>query len=183
MKPLSPRQHKLLQLLTQKGDLTVAEIRALGEISQATAYREMQALVQGGFAQKTTGGLTLPASSTEHCLHCHRPVNPRLVFHIEQANGTRRAACCAHCGLLALRHQTDTYQATTLDFLYGALLGAAQAWYVLESGISPCCSPSALAFSTKTDAERFAAGFNGQVYDFLTAQTHIEQLMSIHQAD
>lgn len=180
MKKLSPRQQKLLNLLTQKGDLTVAEIRAAADISQATAYREIQALIQTGLAQKTPGGLALTETSTDHCLHCHRPVHPRLVFYLEQADGSRRAACCAHCGLLSLRRLPDTRQTMTPDFLYGALLNAAQAWYVLQSSVAPCCQPSALAFRAQTDAERFTAGFGGQVYDFPTAQAQILHLMTIH---
>jgi hypothetical protein len=188
MKNISPRQRKILELLTQKGDLTVAEIQQAAGISQATAYREMQAILRAGMARKTPGGLTRAEPSTDHCLHCQRPVHPRLVFHIEQSNGMRQAACCAHCGLLALANLlvphspagTDARQAMTVDFLYGALLNAAQAWYVLGSAVAPCCNPSALAFSAKSDAERFANGFGGEVCDFNAAQAQITRLMHIH---
>ncbi len=52
MKNLSPRQRKILDALTQKGDLTMEEIRALTGVSQATAYREIQSLVAGGWPKK-----------------------------------------------------------------------------------------------------------------------------------
>lgn len=182
MKNLSPRQQKILNLLTQKGDLTIAEIRALTGISQATAYREIYALKQAGVAQKTPGGLALLQPSTDLCLHCRRPVHPRLVFHIELSHGDRRAACCAHCGLLALEHLPASRQAMTFDFLYGALLNAAQAWYVLESTVAPCCHPSTLAFANQANAERFAAAFGGQVYDFSAARGQIARLMALHRA-
>ncbi|GAB4488881.1 MAG: DeoR/GlpR family DNA-binding transcription regulator [Anaerolineales bacterium] len=181
MKNLSPRQRKILDVLTQKGDLAVAEIRAAVGISQATAYREIQALVQAGLAQKTPGGITQTEPSAQHCLHCHRPVHPRLIFYLEQADTSRHVACCAHCGLLALhRLGGDTRQAMTSDFLYGTLLNAAQAWYVLESSIAPCCHPSVLPFGSPRNAERFASAFGGQACDFSTAQAQLEQLMSLH---
>ncbi|PWH17616.1 MAG: hypothetical protein DDG60_01625 [Anaerolineae bacterium] len=183
MKNLSPRQQKILNLLTQKGDLTIAEIRQLTGISQATAYREVQTLAQAGIAQKTPGGLSLLPAIAGLCLHCHRLVNSRLVFYLEQPDGERRAACCAHCGLLALNHLPNTQQATTTDFLYGSFLNAAHAWYVLQSTVAPCCQPSVLAFGQKTDAERFATGFGGQVCDFTTAQKQIALLMSLHQTE
>lgn len=68
----------------------------------------------------------------------------------------------------------------TPDFLYGSLLNAVQAWYVLESSVAPCCQPSVLAFDSKPDAERFAAGFGGQVCDFSTARAQTAHLMHIH---
>ncbi len=188
MKNPSSRQRKILELLTQKGDLTVAEIQQTLGISQATVYREIQALTKTGAARKTPGGLAWAEPSADYCLHCQRPVNPRLIFHIEQPNGMRHAACCAHCGLLALTNLlalrspagVEVKQAMTVDFLYGALLNAAQAWYVLGSAVAPCCNPSALAFSAKSDAERFAAGFGGEVCDFNAAQAQITHLMHIH---
>lgn len=179
MKNLSPRQQKLLNWLTQTGDLSIAEIRARTGVSQATAYREIHALISAGVAQKVPGGITLPESAASLCLHCRRPVNPRLVFHIQASEGSRRTACCAHCGLLALSRLNDTHQAMTADFLYGALLNAAQAWYVLESDVAPCCRPSALAFDAQSDAERFAAAFGGRVYAFSAAQAEITRLMSL----
>lgn len=179
MKNLSPRQQKILELLTQKGDLTIAQIRQSTSISQATAYREIHALVQAGVAQKTLGGLTLPEPSADLCLHCRRPINLRLVFHLELSDGTRHAACCAHCGLLALQHLTAARQVMTSDFLYGSLLNAAQAWYIIESSIAPCCQPSVLAFDSQPNAERFAAAFGGLVCDFPTAQKQIIEAMSM----
>lgn len=179
MKNLSPRQRKILDALTQKGDLTMEEIRALTGVSQATAYREIQALAARGLAEKIPGGITLPAPEADLCLHCRRPVNPRLVFHIQLADGARRSACCAHCGLLALGARKDSRQAMTTDFLHGSLLNAAQAWYVLESSVSPCCRPSALAFGSQAEAERFAAAFGGQVHDFHATLTELSHRMHL----
>lgn len=155
------------------------EIRALCGVSQATAYREIQALTARGLAEKTPGGITLPAPEADLCLHCRCPVNPRLVFHIHLADGARRSACCAHCGLLALGTLKSSHQVMTTDFLHGSLLNAAQAWYVLESSVSPCCLPSALAFGNPADAERFAAAFGGQVHAFHAALTELSRRMNL----
>ena len=180
MKKPSPRSQKILVLLTQKGELSVTEIQQMLQISQATAYREIEFLVQTGQARKTRGGLTLFEPSANLCLHCQRPVSPRLIFHLEDENAARRTACCPHCGLLVFDHMHAIRQAMTADFLYGTLLNASQAWYVLGSSIAPCCQPSALAFHTQTEAERFALGFGGQVCDFATARIQLEHFMRIH---
>jgi nitrous oxide reductase accessory protein NosL len=48
---------------------------------------------------------------------------------------------------------------------------------VVGSTALPCCSPSAIAFASKEDAEKFAKGFGGVVLNFEKAVEGIEQLM------
>jgi len=178
MKTLSPRQRLILQLVTQKGDLTVDEIRQATGTSPATAYREIQELVCLGQAVKIPGGLGRVDQTVARCLHCGREVAARLAFLLERPDGIQQSACCAHCGLMALN---GARSAMTTDYLYGTLLNAATSWYVLDSAVSPCCRPSVLSFSDRRDAERFARGFGGEVMDFLDAQVGVRKLMALSQ--
>lgn len=178
MNNLTPRQREILKIVNQKGDLSVDELREVIDISQATAYREIQDLAQMGLVNKVPGGISRVQNSPQRCVQCGRENNPRTVFLIEQNDGEKLAACCPHCGLMALAKRTDISTAMTTDFFYGTILNASGAWYVINSSVSLCCRPSTLTFSNPDDATRFAQGFGGQVMDFNQAQKMIKDSMS-----
>ena len=179
MKTLSARQRKIINLITQKGDLSVDEVQEALGVSQATAYREIQALIQQGLAAKIPGGVGRIEQDTTRCVHCGRESTPRMAFFIEPKDGARLSACCGHCGLMALANRTDIRSAMTPDFFYGTLLNAANAWYALNSSVCPCCQPSVLSFASQADAERFTASFGGEVADFASAQNKVRTLMQL----
>jgi DeoR/GlpR family transcriptional regulator of sugar metabolism len=179
MKNLSPRQHEILRLIKQKGNLSIEEIRKTIGVSQATAYREIQELSQMGFAAKTPGGISQIENLPTRCVQCRGETNARTTFIIEQKNGEKLSACCSHCGMMALANNTNVSTAMTVDFIYGKMINVSQAWYVLNSDVSLCCSPSILSFSKHTDADRFAQGFGGEVLDFIHAQTRINEMMAL----
>jgi hypothetical protein len=178
MNALSPRQEKILELVNKKGSVTVDEIQQIMEISQATAYREIQALIQNGAATKIPGGLRRAESNLARCLQCGGELNARLSFLIEKRDGTQYNACCAHCGLMAINVLSDINTAMTADFLYGTMLNVRQAWYVLHDEIGICCTPSVLCFSKQEDAKRFVKGFGGSVVNFVDVQKMIKEKMS-----
>lgn len=179
MKNLSPRQREILKLVTVKGDATIEDIQQGIGISQATTYREVQALVQTGLVSKIPGGISLVEASATGCIQCGQEGNPRVTFLIEHKDGTKSVACCAHCGLMALTKRDDISAAMTTDFFNGTLLNARQAWYVLNSDVSLCCAPSVLSFLQRDYADRFSRGFGGDVVDFASAQKKIGRLMSL----
>jgi nitrous oxide reductase accessory protein NosL len=80
---------------------------------------------------------------------------------------------------MALANHTDVFMAMTADFLYGTMLNALHAWYVVNSDVSLCCSPSVISFSRRDDAERFKQGFTGEIMDFDCAQDKIRQMMEL----
>ena len=178
MKNLSLRQREILKLVTRKGDASLEEIQQTAQISQATAYREIQALAQAGLVSKIPGGISLVETSTG-CIQCGQAGNPRLTFLIEKKDGAKSVACCAHCGLMAITSRDDVSAAMTTDFFNGTLLNARQAWYVLGSEVSLCCSPSVLSFLQRDYAERFSRGFGGDVVDFVSAQNKIKEMMAL----
>ena len=179
MKNLSPRQREILKFVTQKGDATIEEIQQAVRISQATAYREAQTLNQAGLVSKIPGGISLIELPSKDCVQCGQESNARVSFRIEDKDGLTATACCAHCGLMALAKRRNVSSAMTTDFIHGTLLNARQAWYVLGSQVSLCCSPSVLSFLQRETAERFSRGFGGDVIDFASAQTKIKEMMAL----
>jgi DeoR/GlpR family transcriptional regulator of sugar metabolism len=178
MNDLSPRQEKILEIVNKKRNVTVTEIQQIMRISQATAYREIQTLIQMGAVTKIPGGIRRVASKPARCLQCGGELNPRLSFLIEKKDGTQLNACCAHCGLMAINILPDIHTAMTADFLYGTMLNVRQAWYVLHDEIGICCTPSVLCFSKPEDATRFVKGFGGSVVNFVAVQRMITEKMS-----
>ena len=176
MNNLTPRQREILKLVNQKGDLSVEELRQEIDMSQATAYREIQDLAQMGLINKISGGISRMESSPQRCVQCGRENNPRTSFMIEQTDGEKQVACCAHCGLMALANRTNVKTAMTTDFFYGRLLNASHAWYVLNSSVSLCCRPSTLTFSSEDEARRFTQGYGGEAVDFSEAQQKIRDM-------
>jgi DeoR family transcriptional regulator, copper-sensing transcriptional repressor len=179
MKNLSPRQQRVLELVTQKGDIHIEEIRQAFGISQATTYREIQALAEADLVTKIPGGISRTKTLIDHCVQCGQENNPRTAFVIEQTGGEKFTACCSHCGLMALSSRTNIQTAMTPDFFYGIMLNARDAWYVVKSDINLCCRPSALSFSQREDAERFVQGFGGSALDFVSARNKIRDMMAL----
>ncbi|MBI5352947.1 MAG: DeoR/GlpR transcriptional regulator [Chloroflexi bacterium] len=181
MKNLSPRQQEILKLIKQKGNLSVEEIQKAIGISQATAYREIQELSRMGLGAKIPGGISQIENSPTRCVQCRGETNARTLFIIELKDGEKLSACCSHCGMMALANNPNVSTAMTVDFIYGKMLNVSQAWYVLNSNVVLCCSPSILSFSSREDAIRFTQGFEGEVMDFPNAQKNLNQMMTLIQ--
>ncbi|MDP1817991.1 MAG: DeoR family transcriptional regulator [Leadbetterella sp.] len=181
MKNLSPRQREILKLVQRKNELPIEELRQAIGISQATAYREIQELSQMGLVAKIPGGISKVETSPTHCVQCRGETNARTTFIIEQKDGEKLSACCSHCGMMALANNSNVSTAMTVDFVYGKMLNVSQAWYVLNSNVVLCCSPSILSFSNREDATRFTLGFGGEVMDFTNAQKSINKMMTLIQ--
>jgi len=184
MADLTERQRLLLDELNTRRALTIEEIQRLFSVSSATAYREIRALVERGEAIKTQGGIKLPpprpveSIPTQACSFCGGEINERSIFIIQLKDGSRRKACCAHCGLMALG-SFDSASALASDFLYHHMVNVRQAAFLLESSVSLCCQPSVLVFANRIDAEHFQAGFGGQVCTLEQAQQRLNAIMHI----
>lgn len=179
MKRISPRQQKILDFVTQKGDIRVEEIQQAIGISQATTYREIQALAELDLVTKIPGGISGRSTSARHCIQCGQETNPRTAILMEQPGGEKSTACCSHCGLMALSSRKDIRMAMTPDFFYGTMLNVRDAWYVMQSDVGVCCQPSVLSFSNRKDAERFVRGFGGSALDFISARNKIGEMMAL----
>ena len=146
---LTERQQQLLGYLLTYRSISMETIRKQFRISAATAYRDVQALVQAGMAVKISGGvkLYLPSNTspepTGNCSFCGKVINTRTLFIIQMQDGSQRNACCPHCGMMALG-QPGVHSALAIDFLYDRLINVRQAVFLLESSVSVCCQPSVI---------------------------------------
>jgi hypothetical protein len=178
---LSDRQHKLLELLRTRRAVSIAEIQEHFAISPATAYRDARALAEAGLAIKTAEGLKIPPPPGRmrpegQCFYCGGTINERSIFLIQLSDGNQRSACCPHCGLLAL-DEPDVTSVLACDFLYGRMVNARQATFLLGSKVTWCCEPSALCFTSEEDASHFQLGFGGQVCTLEQAVSELQRMM------
>ena len=144
------------------------------------------------FAVLVVGALSYSAwrfvaeRETLSCRACSRPVHEHSRT-VALVDGKRRFYCCPACAL-SERHQSgkpvDVIELT--DYLSGRKLEPAGAFVVRNSDVNPClqhqpavfadkqpmysqfdrCSPSILAFASKTAAEDFSRQHGGQVLRF-----------------
>jgi len=151
MQPLSDRQQQIYELLQTRQRISTVEIQDHFEISSATASRDIHALVLAGAAIKASRGVKLapPVDSAlpeKKCPYCGGMLKERTVFIIQMEDGRQQSVCCCHCGLMALE-QTGVRTALACDFLYGRMINASQALYLLGSSVNLCCGPTVLAFA------------------------------------
>ena len=178
------RQQKILELLEERKTLKIQELVDWLRVSPMTIHRDLQRLSEAGRVTKVHGGVTqarIPLAKTspgEVCAFCGKPVSPRSAFVIRTPDGELQTACCPHCGLLMLSGQADVPIALATDFLYGQMVSAQQAVYLVESAVHTCCAPSVLSFAGQKDAGRFQRGFGGQVMDFAQVRKYLLAAMA-----
>lgn len=178
------RQQRILELLQVQKTLKIKDLVEQLRVSPMTIHRDLRQLDNAGLAKKVHGGVTrvrafLPKGSQfEACSLCNKPSLARTAFIIHGTSGEQLHACCSHCGLLLLSRQEAGIQALTTGFLYGQIVSAQQATYLVESSVVLCCVPSVLSFSNQEDARRFQQGFGGQVMDLRQAQQHLHNAMA-----
>jgi hypothetical protein len=185
LETLSDRQQQLLEWLGTARSISLEAIEERFGISVATAYRDVHALVAAGLAVKTSRGVRLaplPETAPEtpgRCFFCGGAIKDRTMFMIEMQDGSRRSACCSHCGLIALA--PEMHSALARDFLYGRMVNVRQASFLLGSSINICCEPSVLCFANEGEAGCFQLGFGGQVYPFEGALARVKQASLLNQ--
>ncbi len=175
------RQRQILTYLRESETLTINELVDRLGVSPMTVHRDLNRLAEAGLVQKIHGGVTLPAETSEigsapRCAMCHQAIHPRAAFVTHCPTGEQQHACCPHCGLMLACEQTQPALSLTTDFLYGHMVNAHQAAFLIGSGVTLCCMPSVLTFGSRADAERFQQGFGGTLLDFAQAQQHLQRL-------
>jgi len=170
------RREQILAWLQEDQLLRIDDLMQRLDVSNMTIHRDLDVLVEMGLAEKVHGGVRLPDTSKlsiKTCHLCEMPIKSRLQFAITTEDGQTLHACCPHCGLLLLSTQPNAALALVNDFIYGKIINACQAYFVIESRVSFCCEPSVLAFASEDDARAFQNGFGGTVLDFAEARRHL----------
>lgn len=165
------RRQKILTWLHEQKSLPIDELVSRLSVSAMTIHRDLDVLAEEGRVRKSYGHVALiPARaespSIDTCAMCRTAVAPRTAFTIHLPHNELLTACCPHCGLLLLSQHTEAFSALTRDFLYGRVVNAMQAVYVLESRIHLCCVPGVLCFVNAEDAGDFQRGFGGTLMTF-----------------
>ncbi|MCB8918016.1 MAG: DeoR family transcriptional regulator [Ardenticatenaceae bacterium] len=176
----SARQQQILTWLQENHTLSVQLLAERLQVSQMTIHRDLARLAQGGQVRKVYGGAVLasplpetPPPASPRCAMCHQPIPGRATVTIQLLNGDSLQACCPHCGLMLLHNYPDAASILARDFLYGRMVNARQAFFVIGSDVQLCCIPSTLCFASQTDAQKFQRGFGGQVLAFTAVMAHL----------
>ncbi|WP_448583296.1 DeoR family transcriptional regulator [Thermocrinis sp.] len=176
------RKEQILNLIAN-GYTTVKSLAEYFNVSLMTIYRDVRELEEEGKIIRKHGELLLKSEEkhfqeTGVCAYCGKILDKRLEF-VYKLKSKTVCACCAHCGFLLFNElqENELQSCMTRDFISGNPINCFSAWYVVDSSAIPCCSPSVIAFGNKQDAEKFAKGFGGNVFDFETAVQAVKELM------
>lgn len=179
------RQRQILDLLQAQPMLTIHELVDRLGVSAMTVHRDLRKLAAAGAPVKTRSGivgmLSAPGANSVSqgtCAMCARSVPERTAFIIRASQHGYLNVCCPHCGLMLLGQQASVELALAADFLYGRMVSAYNASYVVDSSVTQCCEPGVLAFATAQDAERFRTGFGGEVMSLAQAQAYLRCQMA-----
>lgn len=160
------RQAQIRAWLSSEGSIRLAELATRLGVSLMTVHRDAAALAERGVLVKSHGAVELPqqgAATVRLCPMCRTPIQDRLRFSFTTRSGENREACCGHCAFMLVKHGEELNTLLATDYLYGRVMSAAQAHYVLNSRVAACCKPSVLPFLSAQDAEDFARAFGGEV--------------------
>lgn len=184
------RQKQIKELIQTKKMLKISELSDLLNVSEMTIYRDIKPLIEDDIIIKTSRGISLAEKSPQaiqdlnNCVYCHKPNQSKLVYRLILPNDKIETACCAHCGLL--RHRQlgeEVVHAMCYDFFMNTTISASLTFYVMDTTLNvACCQPQVLTFEDREHAEKFVAGFGGNIYGFKDAMENIYRKMNSNSA-
>lgn len=177
------REKKILEYLHTNGSASIQQLAEAFGVSNMTIHRDLNKLAEVGAIQKKHGGAVLVSRVGVReltCVMCGKPVSQRTVFIVKFENGEEKRACCAHCGLMMQSREKNVWQSFTTDCLYGHMISAGLAYYLIGSEVNICCVPSVLTFVSKQEAEKFQIGFGGQLLNMNDAVRYLHGMMNTH---
>jgi len=180
------RKEEIIEILKKEGTNTAKRLADYFNVSLMTIYRDLKELEEEGRIIRKHGYIKLndkKEGEEGRCSFCGKQTDSRIEVTIYTSKGERYKACCAHCHFMILKNNKieDIDIVMLQDFITGNPINFYSAWFVVGSSANPCCQPSAIAFGSKEDAERFSKGFGGKVGDFKTAYETTIRLMKAGQ--
>ncbi|MGD9320551.1 MAG: nitrous oxide reductase accessory protein NosL [Desulfobacteraceae bacterium] len=109
------------------------------------------------------------AGGIERCIVCGMDVSkyPHTRYVVETTDGKKYTTCGVQCGLtLHLRFKDKWKSAIAADLLSNRPFDVKKGFYVYKSSVITDMAPGFIAFKRRTDAEKFAKGFGGQVVTY-----------------
>jgi hypothetical protein len=98
---------------------------------------------------------------------CDKVCNGSTRCVLEYQDGKKEYYCCPGCGfpnrMQKLIKGEHIRRVTVIDFETGKTINAVGTYYLIGSKLRICCSPSILAFHTKSQAERFQQVYGGTI--------------------
>ncbi|QHZ48583.1 DeoR family transcriptional regulator [Bacillus sp. NSP9.1] len=182
MLPIKRRQ-QILAWIKEEETMRISDISKRLNVSEMTVYRDIKPLIENGQVIKTAGGIALNRPKQPQgqlCLVCGKPAaNQRLSVQIVKADGGVEQFCCAHCAMLRYEKvKDDAAQIICRDFLLDTTISAKMAVFLLDADLHlHCCEPQAIAFASRSDAEKFKKGFGGRLLSFDDAAQEIQKNM------
>jgi len=152
-------------MLNEHGRLSVDTLAEKLSVSAMTVNRDIRELAEDGKIRRLHGIILLPdgGSQSNECALCRREISERIQFLYLFPSGKTISYCCPHCGLAQMPANSGASAVFTMEFLYGSLIDAYSAVYLVGSRINVCCSPSMLCFKDMQDALDFQKGFGGEI--------------------
>ncbi|SDX39027.1 DNA-binding transcriptional regulator of sugar metabolism, DeoR/GlpR family [Marininema mesophilum] len=179
------RQERIRERIRELGQVKISQLSAELAVSEMTIYRDIQPLLQEGWAHKVYGGIALTRQeegsslvADGKCMLCGRSVDSRLAYRLILPDRVE-TACCSHCGLLRFSQlNRSDIQALCQDFFTNTTINAQMAWYVLNGVVDVgCCRPQLLCFEQERIARGFVKGLGGEVLSFSDAILRVTSAM------
>jgi len=112
------------------------------------------------------------SGEVKRCNVCGMDVSkyPHTKYVVKTTEGEEFYTCGVQCGLaLHLRLKEKFKSATATDLLSNRPFDAQKGFYVYRSTVITDMAPGFVAFSTRTNAEKFQKGFGGKVVTYQEA--------------
>ncbi len=113
--------------------------------------------------------IALAGSDQGKCPLCGMNIagNENTAYVITMEDGSKTKYCCPHCGLWVQAKEKDGIKAAKArDFISGEWDDPENMVFLFKSTAVPACAPSWIAFSKKSEAEKFQKGFGGTIYTY-----------------
>ncbi|HET6515680.1 MAG TPA: nitrous oxide reductase accessory protein NosL [Thermodesulfovibrionales bacterium] len=109
------------------------------------------------------------AAAGDRCDSCGMKLSEHVntEYVITFKDGKTKHYCCPHCGLYVhAEEKANVKSAKARDFISSKWMDPAKMYFLSGSSAVPACSPSWIAFGSKSEAEKFQKGFGGEIYGF-----------------